>query len=57
MRVTWPDETSVVVGFTAMGAAKSQIAVQHEKLTDKAAVLRAKEFWAGRFDALKGVLG
>ena len=37
-------------------AAKSQIAVQHEKLTDKAAVLRAKEFWAGRFDALKEVL-
>jgi hypothetical protein len=57
MRVTWPDETSVVVGFTAMGAAKSQIAVQHEKLTDKAAVLRAKEFWAWRFDALKEVLG
>ena len=57
MRITWPDETSVVVGFTAMGAAKSQIAVQHEKLTDKAAVLRAKEFWAERFDALKEVLG
>jgi uncharacterized protein YndB with AHSA1/START domain len=57
MRVTWPDETSVVVGFTAMGAAKSQVAVQHEKLKDKAAVLRTKEFWAGRFDALKEVLG
>ncbi len=57
MRVTWPDETSVVVGFTAIGAAKSQVAVQHEKLRDKAAVLRTKEFWAGRFDELKEVLG
>ena len=56
MRVTWPDETSVVVGFIAMGAAKSQVAVQHEKLKDKASVLRTKEFWARRFDALKEVL-
>jgi uncharacterized protein YndB with AHSA1/START domain len=57
LRVTWPDATSVVVGFTAMGAAKSQVAIQHEKLRDAAAVLRTKEFWAGRFDALKEILG
>jgi uncharacterized protein YndB with AHSA1/START domain len=56
MRVTWPDETSVVVGFTAMGAAKSRVAVQHERLADQTAVLRAKEFWAERFDLLKEIL-
>ncbi len=56
MRITWPDQTSVVVGFTSMGAAKSQVAIQHGKLTDRAAVLRTKEFWAERLDALKEVL-
>jgi hypothetical protein len=56
MRVTWPDATSVVVGFTAMGAAKSQVAIQHEKLKDKDAVPRLKAFWAERLDALKEVL-
>ena len=56
MRITWPDRTSVVVGFTSMGAAKSQVAIQHGKLTDRAAVLRTKEYWAERLDALKEVL-
>ena len=47
MRITWPDQTSVVVGFTSMGAAKSQVAIQHGKLTDKAAV-SAREGVLGR---------
>jgi uncharacterized protein YndB with AHSA1/START domain len=56
MRFTWPDRTSVEVGFTSKGPAKSQVAVQHGKLPDRAAQARVKEYWAERLDALKEVL-
>jgi hypothetical protein len=56
MRLTWPDRTTVVVGFTRLGAAKSQVALSHEKLPDRAAVTRAKEYWGARLDALGQVL-
>ena len=56
MRITWPDQTSVAVGFTSMGTAKSQVAIQHGKLSDKAAASRAKEYWTERLNALKEVL-
>jgi hypothetical protein len=56
MRLTWPDRTSVEVGFTSKGPAKSQVAVQHGKLPDRAAQTRVKQYWAERLDALKGIL-
>ena len=56
MRITWPDRTSVAVGFASRGAGKSQVAVQHEKLADRAAAARMKEYWAERLDALGQVL-
>jgi hypothetical protein len=56
MRITWPDRTSVAVGFASRGAGKSQVAVQHEKLADRAAAARMKVYWAERFDALGDVL-
>ncbi len=56
MRVTWPDGTRVDVGFTAKGRAKSQVAIQHGRLPDRAAVIRMKEFWAARLRALTDVL-
>ena len=56
MRITWPDRTSVDVGFTSRGAAKSQVAVQHGKLPDRAAQTRVKQYWAERLDALGEVL-
>ncbi len=56
MRITWPDQTSVAVGFTSMGTAKSQVAIQHGKLSDKVAASRAKEYWTERLNALKEVL-
>ncbi len=56
MRITWPDRTSVVVGFDARGAAKSQVAIQHGKLADRAAAARMKEYWDERLTALGGVL-
>jgi hypothetical protein len=56
MRMSWPDGTSVVVGFAAKGASKSQVAIQHEKLADQAAAARAKAYWAERLDALGDTL-
>ncbi len=52
MRITWPDQTSVDVGFYGKGAAKSQVAVSHNKLPDRATALRMKQYWTERFDAL-----
>lgn len=52
IRMGWPDGTRVVVGFVAKGPSKSQVAIQHEKLADQAAVARAKTYWAERLDAL-----
>lgn len=52
MRITWPDGTSVEVGFYAKGAAKSSVAVAHTRLVDKADADARKVFWTERFDAL-----
>lgn len=56
MRISWPDGTSVVLGFTNKGAEKSQVAVQHTKLSDRAAVTKMKAFWEERLNALGDVL-
>jgi hypothetical protein len=56
MRITWPDKTSVLVGFYAKGAGKSQVAVQHVGLADQDAVLRSKGYWGERFATLKELL-
>jgi len=56
LRITWPDRTSVEVGFIRKGADRSQVAVQHGKLADRAAVTRIKQYWAERLSALEEVL-
>jgi hypothetical protein len=56
MRLSWPDGTSVVVGFLAKGPAKSVAAVQHDKLPTRAAADAAKRAWAERFDRLSAVV-
>ena len=56
MRITWPDKTSVQVGFAARSAAKSQVQVQHAKLPDRGAATKMKEYWDGRLAALQEVL-
>ncbi len=53
MRIAWPDRTSVVVGFTPKGPAKSQVAIQHGKLPDKDRATRMKQFWSERLAALE----
>lgn len=56
VRLAWPDATSVVIGFARKGAAKSQVAIQHSRLADKATATRMKAYWAERLAALERVL-
>ena len=56
MRLTWPDGTSVVVGFTSKGTGKSQVAIQHEKLPDEAAAAKMKAYWGERLNKLGELL-
>ncbi len=56
MRITWPDRTSVTFWFTRLGPAKSQVAIQHEKLPDRATAMGVKQYWADRLGALEDVL-
>lgn len=56
MRITWPDRTSVEVGFMSKGAGRSQVALSHVKLPDRAAQTRVKQYWSDRLDALKEIL-
>ena len=52
MRITWPDGSSVAVGFAAKGRSKSQIAIEHSKLESKGAAERMKAFWTERLESL-----
>ena len=56
MRVTCTDNTVVQVGFFAKGPGKTAVAVQHQKLPDRAAVDATKKAWAERFDRLGAIL-
>ncbi|OLT63242.1 hypothetical protein BJP37_11820 [Moorena bouillonii PNG] len=56
MRITWEDGTSVSAWFTDKGPGKSQVAIQHEKLADRADIERRKAYWAERFAALEAWL-
>jgi hypothetical protein len=53
MRITWGDGTSVHVYFVAKGPEKSQVAVQHVGLADRADAAARKEFWTERLKALE----
>ncbi|HSJ63744.1 MAG TPA: hypothetical protein VK922_07540 [Gemmatimonadaceae bacterium] len=52
LRFDWSDGTRVHVFFTAKGAGKTSVAVQHAKLAAKDDIAKAKAFWEQRFDAL-----
>jgi hypothetical protein len=56
MRITWHDRTPVEIWFLGKGDEKSQVALAHRKLPDRAASERMKVYWGERLDALKGVL-
>lgn len=56
LRANWEDGTRVNVNFTALGAAKSQAAVQHERLPDAETAETMKTYWRERVAILKQVL-
>ena len=56
LRLDWADGTLIAVGFTAKGASKSQVALSHTKLPDRATADRLKQYWAERLDALREAL-
>lgn len=56
MRISWGDGTAVDLWFTAKDKAKSQVAVTHRRLADKASAERMKAYWAERLAVLAEVL-
>jgi hypothetical protein len=56
-RFDWEDGvTRVVVGFTAKGKTKSQVAVRHEHLPNAQTAEETKAYWRERMVALKAML-
>jgi uncharacterized protein YndB with AHSA1/START domain len=56
LRITWPDRTSLEIGFMSKGSGKSQVAVQHGKLPDRDSASRMKQYWAERLEDLGDLL-
>jgi hypothetical protein len=57
IRFTWDDGLTVEARFTARGANKSQVTVQHCGLPDRAAAEARKAYWTGRLAALADLMG
>lgn len=58
LRITWADgATHVEVNLSRKGPGKSQVALQHDKLSSAKAAAAKKKYWAGQLDGLKGMLG
>jgi hypothetical protein len=54
MRITWVDgKTNLDVYFNSKGAAKSQVAVQHNKLKNARDAARMKKYWTQQLEQLK----
>jgi len=57
MRITWADgRTNVEISFSPKGEGKSQITIQHNKLSDAQGGERMKAYWGDKLDALKALL-
>jgi hypothetical protein len=56
MRLMWDDGAPVQVGFTSKGAAKSAVAVAHQKLPNRSTADAMKKAWSGYFDRLGQLL-
>lgn len=56
-RITWSDnKTSLSVDFYPKGENKSQLVVQHQKITDGKMAAKMKAYWGETLEALKGML-
>ena len=57
IRANWEDgSTRLVIGFTAHGEARSQVALAHERIPDAATADKLKAWWRERVADLKRVL-
>lgn len=56
IRITWPDETNVVVYFYPKGDNKTQISVQHNKLENQEDVMKRKAYWQAQLIKLNTFL-
>lgn len=56
LKITWPDETNVLVDFYPKEENKTQVTVQHGKLENRFAVKEKKEYWNRQFKQLKQIL-
>jgi hypothetical protein len=57
MRVTWKDgKSSLDIAFYPKDVNKSQVVVQHGKLSDAKSAARMKTFWSAALDRLREVL-
>jgi len=56
MRMKWSDGTPVDAYFLEKGPAKSQLALQHRKLTSRAEAARLRTYWGERLAAIGALL-
>lgn len=57
IRAKWGDGgTRVAIGFYPKGDSKSQVALQHDRLSDAGVAKETKAFWTQRMDVLKKLL-
>jgi hypothetical protein len=56
LRMNWEGGTLALFGFTAKGSAKSAVAVEHQKLPDRAAADALRKSWDEYFDRLGRIL-
>ncbi len=52
LRLDWPAGGIVVIGFVSKGKGKSAVAVSQDKLADRDAVTRVKDYWTTQLDSL-----
>jgi hypothetical protein len=56
-RITWSDNTtSLSVDFYPKGENKSQVVVQHQKITDSKMATKMKAYWGDVLESLKSLL-
>ncbi len=56
LRALWEDKTRISLLFYAKGEHKSQVVIEHSKVTDADDAERRKAIWADHLDALKQTL-
>jgi uncharacterized protein YndB with AHSA1/START domain len=56
VRLTWEDGSSVEVYLVPKARSKTQVTIQHTKLSSREAADRMKGFWAGHLEGLAAQL-